>query len=116
MFVGLVGEGGLLVRVVVSTVGLGVKTLMGATAVAFGRTGSTDGLITPMVVVETVGTEPWMTGWSPTAGVARNSGTLAVEANDRTGVPGNATLNRGSGSLAGGERLSGEALGGVRGA
>ena len=48
-------------------------------------------------------------------------GTLAVEANDKTGVAGNATLNLGSSGsaavkLAGGERLSGEARGGVRGA
>lgn len=49
------------------------------------------------------------------------TGTLAVGANEIMGPAGNATLNLGRGSevavtLAGGERLSGEALGGVSGA
>lgn len=106
--IGLVGEVGLFV--IVKTVGLGVSTLIGAMAAPLGRTGSTDGLMTPMVVVDTVGM-----GWIPTAGVALKTGKFAVEANE---IPGKATLNRGSasaGAPGGGERLSGDALGGVMG-
>ena len=56
-------------------------------------------------------------------GPVRNTGTgtVAVGAKEMMGPAGKATLNLGRGSeaavmLAGGERLSGEALGGVRGA
>lgn len=101
MLIGLVGEG--------RPVMLGTSTLIGETAVVLGR--STEGLMTPMVVVETVGPEKIV--WIPTVGVALKTGMLAVEAND---IPGKATLNLGRGSpTAGGERLSGDALGGVIG-
>ena len=107
MLIGLVGEGKLLVCA--NTVMLGAMTLIGETAVVFGR--STEGLMTPMVVVETVGPEKMV--WIPMVGVALKTGILAVEAND---IPGKATLNLGRGSPAGGGvRLSGEALGGVIG-
>lgn len=58
------------------------------------------------------------TGLKPD-GVAPNTGTVAVDAKEMTGA-GKARLNRGSvvsaEKLAGGERWSGEARGGVRGA
>lgn len=124
MFIGLVGEVGAFVKVEVIMVGLvaDVSTFNGASAAAFGGAGSTEGLMIPIDVVDTVGAELcWdKSGWIPTEGAALKMGTLAVEANERTGVAGNATLNLGSGSaavkLAGGERLSGEARGGVSGA
>lgn len=124
VLIGFVGEGGALVKVEVSIVGLvaDVSTFSGARTVAFGGTGSTEGFMIPIVVVDTVGAVFCCdrSGWIPTEGEALKMGTLAVEANDKTGVAGNATLNLGSWSaavkLAGGERLSGEARGGVRGA
>ena len=67
MLIGFVGEGGAFVKVEVSMVGLvaDVSTFSGASAVAFG---STEGLMIPIVAVDTVGAEfCWDTsGWIPT--------------------------------------------------
>lgn len=61
----------------------------------------------------------WVTGLNP-EGAVPNTGIVAVGANEIMGGVWKATLKRGSGSaavrLAGGEKWSGEALGGVRGA
>ena len=62
----------------------------------------------------------WATGLNPEGAAPNTAGIVVVGANEMTGGVWKATLKRGRGSaaerLAGGEKWSGEALGGVRGA
>lgn len=82
---------------------------------------SCSALTADVITVRGVGlTMPgWATGLNP-EGAVPNTGMVAVGANEMMGGVWNATLKRGRGSaavrLVGGEKWSGEALGGVRGA
>ena len=92
-------------------------TLSGLAAVAVVEVGGVTCLVIP--AVEDCGGTTGLKLDGPVLNTG--TGTLAVGANEMMGPVGKATLNLGSGSpagvmAAGGERLSGDALGGVRGA
>ena len=114
-FVVFCGEDGL-EKVVLSIILLAVIITLSGLAADVVNVGGAIVLTTPTVEV-----------WGGTTGLKLDgpvlntgTGTLAVGANEMIGPAGKATLNLGRGSaaavmLAGGERLSGDALGGVRG-